>query len=856
MMDKIRNSIILGALFHDLEKVLGKGYFENNPEFFGALENVCDVEELKNILSREKDSGCFQIVSLASGFQSGKSVGEEFEKSAEISDEKKRLANLFPFISIKEDVEKNKKKLSSIPFNDLSYSNFENAKLFIGDGKEPSEGEYKKEFKEKFEALLESIKNSGHFFDAVFSFFAIILQKYAWCLPANTEDEIADISLWEHLSLTAAIADCFYLYLKNNNESFNLAEISLEKIEEAKEKEAFRLIIGDFSGIQGYIFNIQKMKTAGKRLKGRSFLVQMISEDIKNHIFESLKLNSLNTIISAGGKFIVLVPNLDNIETNFINIKREVEGKMFERFKGEIKYNLALSDAFSGWEFSEPKESAERSDEEEKREEEEGGNFGKYFDETFIKAAKSKYRPFENVLIKDSKWNVEEFIVKDKDKDGIKQTRSDSTLCKLCKKYLTDEKNYKETAKMVKEDSICGNCGEEIELGKMLRKENKYIIWKKRSDKPNDKEAKLLFSNIKLANDASEMENGGLITVINPDGKNMDEIIKSIAKNGKVEAKFFTSYVAMKNEKEVKEFGEILDDEMEIKKKGLRKLAVLKGDVDNLGKIFYFGLKNYKDLKDNSYTATRLKTLSLYMNLFFEGYINYLAKEEKYKNVYIVFSGGDDFTVVGHWETMINFALDLNEKFKSFVCQNDEVHFSASLHLMNEKWPIFEEIEKAEEELKEAKNKDEDKDKNKNKDKDKDKNKDKAENEKNKIWIFGKAIFWDEFIEIKKLADVFQKHIDSDEVKIGYLWKLHKISEMIYNLLDESEEKPLKEKAHLAMWRPYLYYYTERNLEGKAKNWINEKMIKELEKNKNWKEINIIKNLDIFATYLLYKNRR
>ncbi len=78
---------------------------------------------------------------------------------------------------------------------------------------------------------------------------------------------------------------------------------------------------------------------------------------------------------------------------------------------------------------------------------------------------------------------------------------------------------------------------------------------------------------------------------------------------------------------------------------------------------------------------------------------------------------------------------------------------------------------------------------------------------------------------------------------------------MIYDLLDESEEKPLKEKAHLAMWRPYLYYFTERNLDGEAKDWINREMIKKLENGKSWKEINIIKNLDIFTSYLIYKNR-
>ncbi len=173
--NKIQNSIILGALFHNLEKVFGKGYFENNSEFFGALENVCDVKKMRNILLREKDDEYFQMVSRASEFQSGKKIEEEFENLVEISDEKK-LASLFPFISVKKDIEKNeiykdKKKSGDFPLNKLVYSNFEGCKLFIREGENYKE--YKNKFKDDFEELLKTIesKNSELSFDAVFSFF-------------------------------------------------------------------------------------------------------------------------------------------------------------------------------------------------------------------------------------------------------------------------------------------------------------------------------------------------------------------------------------------------------------------------------------------------------------------------------------------------------------------------------------------------------------------------------------------------------------------------------------------------------------------------------------------------------------
>ncbi len=47
------------------------------------------------------------------------------------------------------------------------------------------------------------------------------------------------------------------------------------------------IIIGDFSWIQNYLFNIQKNKSATKRLKWRSLFIEMLLEkimqDLKNY---------------------------------------------------------------------------------------------------------------------------------------------------------------------------------------------------------------------------------------------------------------------------------------------------------------------------------------------------------------------------------------------------------------------------------------------------------------------------------------------------------------------------------------------------------------------------------------------
>lgn len=836
--DRTQNSIILGALLHDLEKKFAGENFLNNCDFFNVADNIrdMDVEVLKNCLFCNQKSPYFKIISLANKFQSGKEILDE-----KISLEEK-LVNLFPNISIKED--KTRQDKEKISFQKLVYSNL--GRIISGEGKS---GEYRENFKKEFNEIISRLEKEKNIlsFETILSFFILVLKKYLWCLPANTEDKVLDVSLWEHLALTAAISNCLYLYLKEKN---LLSEEKIKELKNAAEnKEVFRLIIGDFSGIQKYIFDIAKMKKAAQRLKGRSFLVQMISEDIKNYIIEELRLCSLNTIICAGGKFVILVPNRDSIEKEFEEIKEEVEDKIFKKFEGEIRFNLALSKPFKGEEFGEIKPNV--------------GNFGKYFDDAFIKLAKEKYNPFGEILKEDKRWNEDAFIL-DKGKE-----RSELTLCRACKKYLIkekDEERYRKEAKDLEEDYVCQNCGEEVRLGKRLRKEkNKFVIWKERDNPLTRGEIELLFNKIELVSDFKKYKNN-IITIINPNEiEDKDEAerenkikindIKEIIQNhqAKVEARFFATYVSTDKEEEIKDFGKILEDEIEKRKgKGVRKLAILKGDVDNLGKIFYFGLKNYREPEENAYTAARLKTLSLFMNLFFEGYIDYLARDNPdFKNLYIVFSGGDDFTIVGYWETLIDFALKLREDFEKFACGNKEVHFSATIHLMDHKWAVYDEITKAEEELETAKEFDE--------------KQGKSENKKNKVYIFGKVLKWEELKEIKELANSFQKFID-EGVSMGYLWKLHKIAKMIYNYLekdklltekkDKLSEKEknnlLKEKAYLAMWRPYFYYFTERDLKKnpKAKEWVEKNLL-----NKRINE-NIIKNLDIFTTYLLYKNRR
>ena len=96
--------------------------------------------------------------------------------------------------------------------------------------------------------------------------------------------------------------------------------------------------------------------------------------------------------------------------------------------------------------------------------------------------------------------------------------------------------------------------------------------------------------------------------------------------------------------------------------KGIKRLAVLRLDVDNLGAAFMAG---FSEQEGGSYnTLARSAVFSQQMSLFFKFHINQFAKD---KNLTIIYAGGDDVFAIGSWQDVIDFAVDIRQKFIAFT---------------------------------------------------------------------------------------------------------------------------------------------------------------------------------------------
>ncbi|MDR3049652.1 MAG: type III-A CRISPR-associated protein Cas10/Csm1 [Elusimicrobiota bacterium] len=252
---------------------------------------------------------------------------------------------------------------------------------------------------------------------------------------------------------------------------------------------------------------------------------------------------------------------------------------------------------------------------------------------------------------------------------------------------------------------------------------------------------------------------------------------------------------------------------------GIKALAVLKADVDNLGNLF--------NQVSSSGGLSKQATFSRMLNAFWTIYLPSLLKD-KFSDVYTVFAGGDDLFLIGKWDAIIDLAIRLKDDFAQYVCGN--VNFSAGIALLKDGEPIKRFYKLSEDALECSKR-----------------------NEgKNSLTLFGETIKWAEYIREDK--DEISKLLSEDKINNAGLQKLLSLIDMA-NKADEisagKRNADIKEMQNFK-WKALLTYFIARNEKVKEQmdkqNLINNfvKQIGDLSKRKTLK-ISLWKNI--------YKNR-
>ncbi|MBP3419950.1 MAG: type III-A CRISPR-associated protein Cas10/Csm1 [Marinifilaceae bacterium] len=621
--------------------------FDSNFEKSDSLISIAAGHHLK----ADRLSECAKIIKEAdslsfgmdsSGDEALKDSLDETESSWE-SFNKKRLIPILQTISL--DKNRNQEQWLHIPVGKLKLDR----STFPKDNYD-SAPDYKslwRDFVSEFKLIHAETYRS--FSETFFN----LLYKYCSTIPASTIN-FPDVSLYDHLKTTAAIAVCLYDYQQESNN---------------KSKNPFLLIGADFSGIQTYIYQIVS-KYAGKNLKGRSFYLRLLSDAIVRYLLKELDLYQANVIYNSGGGFYILAPNTLNVRTKLHKAIQEIEHRLFETH-GTLLY-VALD-----W-IEMSRESLMHAD---------GDSIGKVWGELFARRNKKKATKF-STLIQTKYASFFEPIMYGGD------AKCDSI---TGEELLSDEEALHVGDLILKKITA-----EQITLGKKLRETNLIIV--KYGDPIEYLEKYTHIAPLSLGFtyyilNRSEFENikdrmktsAEGVTILTLNGKKGDsDFIHSINGGNIVYSLEFYGGNELVD-KSIPTFEEMCENSE------FSRMGVLRMDVDNLGLIFQQGIPAERA------TLSRYSALSRSFDYFFSGYINTIWQEIAPRQTFIVYSGGDDLFIVGSWDKTIELAERIKDDFAAFACYNPAFSLSGGVAILSPSYPIMKGAEESAEEESKAK---------------------------------------------------------------------------------------------------------------------------------------------------------
>lgn len=180
-------------------------------------------------------------------------------------------------------------------------------------------------------ADIKNLKDKG--FNSFFVSLLHILEKYTWCIPVHTTKNICDISLFDHLKITSALALSSFLYHK---ETFTLKEKNVKDDSETK----FLVICGKLEGLKDYIGNRDIAESSAKGLRGRGFTGQLMKECIIQKILKELRLTLANNVMNNGDTFYIIAHNTEGTKLKLGRLKKSIDSYFYYKFEGQLSLNL------------------------------------------------------------------------------------------------------------------------------------------------------------------------------------------------------------------------------------------------------------------------------------------------------------------------------------------------------------------------------------------------------------------------------------------------------------------------------------------------------------------------------------
>ena len=613
-------------------------------------------------------------------------------------------------------------------------------------------------------------------FEILISHLFHALYRHCWCIASNTQEDFPDVSLFDHLKTTASIASCLYLY---HSQTDTLDESTIRH----PDGNQFCLVAGDISGIQNYIYDIASIGVGGgvaRRLRARSLYVQLCSEVAAHRLLRQANLPlCLHALMNSGGRFYLLLPNLPDIKETLKETQRESDKWFLRELNGELSLNLA---------------SVEFGDSGFKPEGHASG-FGNALNHLASALNEQKQRRFAHSLIEKANWQESAFVLPD--------SYEGQGPCRSCHKFPQ------------KEEGLCQYCLLDQKVGSRLP-QTKYIAFYDSSEGM----LPILDYSVSLTDAPPALKGASPYMLLQ-----LDDPALSGLSNIPAAVKYLANFVAPPDD------CPICQEEnprqasfacLAQRSRGKEMLGFLKADVDNLGKLFVFGLKRESDSLD---TVSRICTLSRMLDIFFTGWVEHLARENG--NLYVVYSGGDDLLVVGPWTDIISFAARLRADFNKFT-SNPAITLSAGITITRPDYPIARAARDADDALEKAKSNNA------------------GDVQKDSITLLGRTLQWQEWERVQQIWEKLRPSLG--QIPSAFLYRLLAFGNMW-------QEYRSGNTLGLRLF-PFLAYSIARNLDARKTpefyQWVDGLLnIRPGDKEQEF----VLDNLGLITTLLIYSRK-
>lgn len=541
---------------------------------------------------------------------------------------------------------------------------------------------------------------------------------------------------------------------------------------EPEPKPSFLLVGGDIPGIQDFVYTITS-KGAAKGLRGRSFFIQLLGDAVVRRLLAELKLPETNVIYAAGGNFMLLAQA--GAEGTVSTLRNELDRGMLREFEGDMAFCLACKSLDATVVGS--------------------GAFADRASRALMEAlGRQKRRRFADLAKK--KWEPV----------FGPQGLGAGIFCSVCQhEQRPGEKGEWPEGGGWK----CDQCAGFEQLAQTIARERLLLCIDEDPPAEGAKRWQKLLAELSgRSYDLGPGPGPHPVSGARAYAVNDVNFLQRQARGFRLIA----NTTPRAPDGTVRTFEELADNAQ-----GLKRVGVLRMDVDDLGRVLTRWLPQR--------TMASTSAMSQALDRFFTGWLDAICRDvmgkpemagvkaNRHDLLYVIYAGGDDLFVVGAWDLMPLLAERIAQQFALYTGRNPYLHISAGITLEDRKFPLYQAAKRAgealdhgakdlvrwiQEEESGAKAQDEEEKKGR-------------KVEKNGISFLGQAAGWESYPFVRGLAEDLVRLTEEQNVPRSLLTLIRAIQARFGEDVQRARERGLPEnKVYFGPWMWKKVYQLSR----------------------------------------------